>query len=409
MRKVLVVEDSLPIVALHKNIVHKSGMEPVVATTFAEVKALKSRFNEFYCAIIDYSLPDAPNGEAIKYILDEKVPGIVMTGMLDDNVREHILQLPVIDYVTKSNKQAFQYVLTLLRRLNENPDTKILVVDDSARARSYLSHLLKRHNFSVLEADSGVTALEVLNEHTDIKLIITDKEMPLMDGIELCNQVRARYTKDDIAIIGVSGVDSKALTAMFIKNGANDFLQKPFCLEEFYCRVLQNIDYLKNIETIRRQANTDYLTDLANRRYFFDSVQPLMSTPGHHIIAMLDIDNFKSINDKYGHDAGDEVLKTIARVLKKHFEQLFLVARLGGEEFAVFFNQNPTKDTIKRLERFRIELQQTHTKVGKESIACSVSIGVASEENTTIHDLMITADQRLYTAKDTGKNKVVFR
>ena len=408
MRKILIVEDSLPIITLHKSIARKAGMEPVVAKTLAQVKELTDHFGEFYCAIIDYSLPDAPDGEAIKYILDRKLPGIVMTGMLDDKTRNNILRMPVIDYITKESKQAFHYVLTLLKRLQNNPSVKILVVDDSSSSRSYLTHLLNRHNFTVVQAKCGVNALEVLDDHPDVRLIITDKEMPNMDGIELCNQVRAKYTKDEIGIIGISGADSQALTAKFIKNGANDFLQKPFCLEEFYCRVLQNVDYLQSIETIRRQANTDYLTNLANRRFYFETVTPKMSLPGHHSLAMMDIDNFKSINDNYGHDAGDEVLKTIAQLLTDHFAQDFLVSRLGGEEFSVFFDQYDFMATIRSLDGFREELADTPIKVGDETIYCTVSIGVACEEDISLDNLMNLADERLYKAKQTGKNKVVF-
>ena len=413
MKRILIVEDSLPIITLHCSIAKKAGLEPVVAKTLAEVKGLTEQFGEFFCAIIDYSLPDAPEGEAIKYIIDRKVPGIVMTGMLDDNVRNNILRLPVIDYITKESKQAFHYLLTLLKRLQRNPTVKILVVDDSSSSRAYLTHLLARHKFNVLQAKCGVHALEVLEEHPDTKLIITDKEMPRMDGIELCNQVRAKYHKDDVGIIGISGADSQALTAKFIKNGANDFLQKPFCLEEFYCRVLQNVDYLQSIEIIRQQANTDYLTNLANRRYFFESVGPKVKAPGYHSLAMMDIDNFKSINDTYGHDAGDAVLKAIAQLLKDHFEQDFLVARLGGEEFGVFFDQYDFMAAVRNLDQFREELADLAIPVTKDSgehetLYCTVSIGVANEADMSIDNLMILADQRLYKAKQSGKNRIIF-
>ncbi len=353
-------------------------------------------------------MPDAPNGEAIPYILEHKVPSIVMTGMLDDTTRDNILRLPVIDYITKESKQAFHYLLSLLVKIQENHKVKILIVDDSSSSRTYLKHLLDRHNFNVLQANCGKAALEVLEENSDIKLIITDKEMPNMDGIELCNQVRAKYTKEEIGIIGVSGADSQALTAKFIKNGANDFLQKPFCLEEFYCRVLQNVEYIESIDIIRKQANSDFLTGLANRRYFFDTVQPKINTKTPVTLAMMDIDNFKRINDTYGHDAGDIVLKEIAVLLNKHFEKDFLPARLGGEEFSVFFDNCNFIAAVKKLNRFRAELANTQIDIGTQEISCTVSIGVVYDKADCLDNLMITADQRLYVAKGSGKNKVVY-
>ena len=203
MKKILIVEDSLPIIKLHTFMVKKAGFEPVTAETLADVHALQDELEDFFCAIIDYSLPDAPEGEAISFLLDRKVPGIVMTGMLDDKVRDNILRLPVIDYITKESKQAYNYLQHLIQKLQQNSSVKVLVVDDSASSRNYLRHLLERHNYNVVMASCGDDALKQLAEHPDTKLVITDKEMPNMDGIELCNQIRAKYTKDEISIIGV--------------------------------------------------------------------------------------------------------------------------------------------------------------------------------------------------------------
>ena len=335
-KKILIVEDSLPIIKLHTFLVKKAGFEPVTAETLAEVHAMEDQLDEFFCAIIDYSLPDAPEGEAISFLLDRKVPGIVMTGMLDDKVRDNILRLPVIDYITKESKQAYNYLQHLIEKLQQNKDVKVLVVDDSASSRNYLRHLLERHNYQVIMASCGSDALEQLKTHPDTKLVITDKEMPNMDGLELCNEIRATYTKDEISIIGVSGADNPSLTAKFIKNGANDFLKKPFCPEEFYCRVLQNVEYIESIETITRQANTDYLTGLYNRRYYFETVSPKLHSEQPQTLAMMDIDFFKAVNDTYGHEAGDEVLKSVSQLLQSHFPDQ-LIARLGGEEFSIYF------------------------------------------------------------------------
>ncbi len=408
MKKILIVEDSLPIVTLHKNIAKKAGLEPVVAMTLSDVKEFEDQMDDFFCAVIDYSLPDAPNGEAIKFIVDRNVPSIVMTGLLDDDIRNHILQMPIVDYITKESRQAYHYLLSLIKKLLTNHLTKTLVVDDSLSSRKYISQLLKRHNYTVLEAPSGAAALDLLYQHEDIKLVITDKEMPNMEGFELCSEIRARYTKEEIAIIGISSTGSQSLTAKFIKNGANDFLSKPVCHEEFYCRVIQNIDYIKSIETIKHQANTDYLTGLSNRRHFFDSVEPLISNDQPQSLAMMDIDKFKSINDTYGHDVGDIVLKHIAALLEAHFSQDFIIARLGGEEFAVFFGELSGQSAFGRLEQFRIELANSQIDIGSgKSLTCTISIGLASRSAKNTDELLVVADQFLYDAKASGRNQVI--
>lgn len=406
MKKILIVEDSRPILQLHIYLVKRAGFEPVTAKTLEEVKAFESQLDDFFCAIIDYSLPDAPDGEAIQYLLGKKVPGIVVTGMIDDKIRERIFRLPVIDYITKESKQAFNYLENLLVKLNNNHTVKMLVVDDSASSRAYLHSMLSRHNYDVLVADSGVEALKVLDDNPDIKLVITDKEMPNMDGIKLCNEIRAKYSKDEISIIGVSGADNPSLTAKFIKNGANDFLKKPFCHEEFYCRVIQNIEYIQSIDTIKRQANTDYLTGLFNRRYYFETVAPVVQEDVPLTLAMMDIDHFKQVNDTYGHEAGDVVLKTVASLLEKHFSENYVVSRIGGEEFSVYFDQLSLDETVDKLEAFRGELESLVIHTQGFDIKCTISIGVTNKIYQHLDNLINHADGLLYTAKQNGRNRV---
>lgn len=406
MNKILIVEDSLPIIQLHTYLVKKTGFEPVVVMTFEALKALEDDLSTFFCAIIDYSLPDAENGEAIPYLIDRNVPGIVMTGMLDDAIRDKMLLLPIVDYITKESKQAYNYLQNLIFRLQKNKFVKVLVVDDSASARTYLSNLLKRHNYQVLSANSGSDALQVMQQHSDIKLVITDKEMPNMDGLELCNEIRAHQTKDQISIVGISGANNHSLTAKFIKNGANDFLQKPFCPEEFYCRVQQNIEHIESIETITRQANTDYLTKLYNRRFYFENLAPKVESGETQTLAMMDIDFFKSVNDTYGHEAGDIVLKKVAALLEQHFTHN-LVARMGGEEFSVYFEDESLDDAEEKLEKFRAELEATAILSSHGEIKCTISIGLARGQFTALDQLLNMADELLYDAKETGRNCIV--
>lgn len=408
---VLIVEDSKPILQLHKHLVSKAGFNPITAETFADVKALEHMFPDLFCAIIDYSLPDAPNGEAIPYILNRKVPGIVMTGMIDDDTRNNILKLPVVDYITKESKQAYTYLQHLLIKLRVNHLIKVLVVDDSVNTREHIKRLLKRHNYDVYLASCGKEAMKQLELHPDLKLIITDKEMPNMDGIELCNNIRSKYSKDEISIIGISGAGNQALTAKFIKNGANDFLTKPFCLEEFYCKVLQNIEFIESLETIRKQANTDYLTGLYNRRYFFEKVSPEIQSRikdgTKSTLAMMDIDHFKSVNDTYGHDAGDEILKATAELIQQHFAEKYLAARIGGEEFCVFFDKLDRETATFLLDDFRQDMEKMSVVVGENTIKCTISIGLTHSCENSFDSIMIKADELLYEAKESGRNVVI--
>lgn len=408
--RLLVVEDSKPIAKVIEQIGKALNFEVVVAKTLAETESLLQGDNKFFAATIDYALPDANDGEAIPCILSHGVPGIVITGKMDDDTRQKILSQPVIDYIPKENSQAFLYLKRILYWQRENQKTGVLVVDDSVSARNHIVELLNRRNFSVYVADNGVKALSVLAENKNIKMVITDLEMPEMDGIVLTNELRKKYSRDQLSIIGISGAANGIHSARFIKNGADDFLRKPFCPEEFYCRITQNIENLSNIEQIRKAADTDYLTELPNRRAFFRDGQTMIEKyRANQVpfgIAMLDIDYFKAVNDNYGHDAGDHVLKVIALFLRKHIGS-GLVARLGGEEFAILLPAIDTDQIFTKLDDMRRDISVTQLSYGEDHFSISVSLGVCFNNNEDLAQQTNLADSALYNAKEGGRNQVV--
>lgn len=295
-KTLLIIEDSKPIAKIHWHIAKRIGLQAVVAYSFAQTQQIISSGQSFFCAVIDYNLPDASHGEAIDYVVAAGIPAIVMTGMTNNDVRNAILKRPIIDYIPKGNKQAYQYLQQLLSQLMRNENIKVLVVDDSKVSRNYVSHHLHRHNYQVFEAVDGINALEVLEEHPDVKLVITDQQMPNMDGIALTDHIRQRYSKEELVIIGISGLDDTSLTARFIKTGANDYLHKPFCTEEFNCRLMHNIQYIENIELIRAQAkkverrNQDIavLSEIGREITAILDLEEILDKVYHHVNALMD-------------------------------------------------------------------------------------------------------------------------
>jgi diguanylate cyclase (GGDEF)-like protein len=408
-RKILIVEDTPTIARVQKHIALKAGYEVDVAESLEQTKELVKK-NSYFCAVVDFILPDAPAGEAVPCTIAAEIPTIVMTGNIDKKTRETVEKHPIIDYIIKENKQAYQYLEKQLLRLPRNENVKVLVVDDSTSSRLYIRSLLVRHKYKTLEAKDGVEALEVLKASPDISVIITDHEMPNMNGDELCTEIRRLYSNDEKAIIGISGSNSPYISTLFLKNGADDFLRKPFNSEEFYCRLSQNVDMLEQIATIRRQANTDYLTKLPNRRFFFEetnkSLKKIKRAKSNASLAMLDIDHFKAINDTHGHDIGDEVLKGLSLCLDKYFKK-YLVARLGGEEFAVYFADTEQQEALKKLEGFRQFIETNSQEFSAAKIKFTLSIGFAVGFVYQIDELLKQADLKLYDAKKFGRNRVV--
>jgi len=408
-RRILIIEDTPTIARVQKHIAQKVGYEADIAGNLAEAKELISK-HSYFCAVVDFILPDAPTGEAVPCTIAADIPTIVMTGNLDETTRNIVEKHPIIDYITKENKQAYQYLEKQLARLPRNEQILVLVVDDSAATRHHICNLLTRHKYQTIEAVDGVDALKVLAENPQISVIITDNEMPNMNGDELCVEIRRLYSNDEKAVIGISAYDTLHLSTRFLKSGADDYLRKPFNNEEFYCRLSQNVDMLENIKTIRLQANTDYLTKLPNRRYFFgeanNHLKAAKMSDTSVSLAMIDIDHFKSINDNYGHDAGDEVLKGLSQCMAKYFGDN-LVGRFGGEEFAVYFADQDPQESLQRLEKFRLFVEKHSSEFSKDHIKFTLSIGFHNGPIYSLDELIKQADLKLYQAKDSGRNKLV--
>ncbi|WP_372768049.1 diguanylate cyclase domain-containing protein [Pseudoalteromonas sp.] len=405
--KLLLIEDNPSISKIQRHIAQRIGYEVDTADSLASAIDLIEE-NNYFCAVVDYVLSDAPNGEAIPLTIGASIPTIVMTGKLDDKTRDTVMRYPVVDYITKESRQAYLYLETQLKRLPRNENVRVLIVDDSKNTRNHIKNLLLRHKYLIAQASDGVMALEQLEKFDDIKVIISDNEMPNMNGITLTSRIREKYNSEDKIIIGISGTDDNRVSANFLKNGADDYLRKPFYPEEFYCRVSQNLDMQENIATIRRQANLDYLTGLPNRRYFFEQANTLLTRQEFaHQVAMLDIDLFKAVNDNYGHDAGDVVLKEVSNLFDTMFGKEHLIARLGGEEFAVLFTNDLHKKNQELLEEFRNKVSQLKLSHLQQSLTVTISIGSVVEDTKNIDELLKQADIYLYQAKEQGRNQLV--
>ncbi|MBB3975187.1 PleD family two-component response regulator [Rhizobium azooxidifex] len=202
-------------------------------------------------AISNINLPGAENGEALNYLIDLSVPTIVFTGMFHQQTRDHLMSKEIVDYIIKDNVFAVDMLAESVCRFLTNHNHHVLIVDDSPTARALLSTRLKRYNFRVSTAESGAAALAILQANPDIGLMVTDYNMPDIDGFELTRRIRSFMGSHQLRIIGVSSSTDRMLSARFLKAGGNDFILRPFIDEEFYCRVNQNLDTLTQI----RKAN----------------------------------------------------------------------------------------------------------------------------------------------------------
>jgi CheY-like chemotaxis protein len=176
MKKILIVEDSDMVMKILRHLVHNASLpyEAVYATSLAQATAAYEQSpNDFFAALVDLNLPDAPNGEVVDFTLGKKIPTIVLTGSYDEKRREQLFAKGIVDYVTKEGRYAYSKAIGMIQRLEKNQHIKVLVVDDSDMSRKHMANLFRRHLFQVLEAVDGVDAIKVMLENGDIKLLIT--------------------------------------------------------------------------------------------------------------------------------------------------------------------------------------------------------------------------------------------
>jgi diguanylate cyclase (GGDEF)-like protein len=410
--KILIVEDNK---ALSKLIIKKMqsslDFDVVSAYTYEEARELVEKDDDYFVALLDLNLPDAPDGEVVDMILSHKIPSIVLTGSMDKEVREAILKKDVIDYVFKGNIDDVNYIFALIERLHKNRGIKVLVVDDSIATRAHIKALLQQQMFTVLVAAHGEEALVFLENNPDIKLILTDFNMPVINGVELTKEVRKRYSKNELSIIAMTATNTELISAKFLKIGANDFINKPFTKEEIACRIHNSLDALEHIAKITQMAQRDFLTGAYNRRYFFETMdaykKALQEKEEPFALGLIDIDDFKAINDNLGHSVGDMVMVELVQNIEKSLDNGDIVARFGDEKFCVVLKN---KDHKKALEWFlklksKINSLSLRTKEGK-NVGFSLSIGVAFSDGGDTNEMLKQADFALRKAKQNGKNRV---
>lgn len=231
------------------------GVDVEICRTFEDLQMANELSDEpVTLAISNINLPGAENGEALEYLIDCNIPTIVFTGTFHDEIREKLLAKDIVDYILKDNIFAVEMLAESVYRFLTNHRHHVLIVDDSATARALLSSRLKRYNFRVSLAESGAKAIEILKANSDIGLVVTDYNMPDIDGFELTRRIRAVRGSHELRIIGVSSSTNRLLSARFLKVGGNDFMLRPFIDEEFYCRVNQNLDTLVQIKAAQARS-----------------------------------------------------------------------------------------------------------------------------------------------------------
>nr|WP_314399996.1 diguanylate cyclase [uncultured Campylobacter sp.] len=410
--KILIVEDNKALAKLiAKKMEDNTEMQVDVAHSLAEAQAFLTKAKDYFITLLDLNLPDAPNGEVVDFVASKGLPIIVLTGSMDDKTRETFMDKDIVDYVYKGNMSDVNYIFHMIDRLKNNNQYKVMVVEDVMQTRNDVKKILQNLQFQVFTAAHGEEAMNYFADNPDIKLVVSDYGMPVKDGLEVLKELREQKDKNELGVIMMTSANENVSGAVFLKNGANDFIAKPFLKEELICRVNNTIENMENINKIANFANKDFLTGLFNRRYFYDDMQGYLASleenPMPYAVAVIDVDGLKNINDKYGQDSGDKILKLLAKKLIDDTKSSDIAARFGGGEFCVLLKNVSQEDAVKFFVGLRAAIAANPVNIKNESVKISVSIGVTfGKSDYNVDEILELADEALCKAKQNGRNRV---
>jgi two-component system cell cycle response regulator len=299
---------------------------------------------------------------------------------------------------------------------------KILVADDDAISRTVLQHLLVRWGHEPVTACDGQEALAVMRGEDPPRLLLLDWEMPKLDGLEVCRELRSLKTDQPPYIIFVTAKDSASEIVRALEYGGSDFVKKPFNKDELGARIrvgVRNLELQAELVEARRQmehlAMNDSLTGVYNRRAIMDILPREINRVERNnqclAVALADLDHFKTVNDRFGHAVGDAVLVQSVKTLQQCVRLSDCIGRWGGEEFILLtavdkrFKENHELPQL--FERIRRAIEAQRVAHGNGAIAITTSIGVAcASAESSVEAILHAADMALYQAKKEGRNRI---
>ena len=293
---------------------------------------------------------------------------------------------------------------------------KILVVDDDLTVSKLLFDFLTKSGFQIFSAKCAEEAEDIL-KHEKITIVLTDIKLPGIDGIKFTQNVKKKYNLD---VIVMTGYSSEYSYEDAIKNGASDLLFKPIKLNELILRINRVLrerslldDRDKMIKKLKKLTIEDSLTGLYNSRHFFDQLDKEIKRSNRYMhpisLIFIDVDNFKRINDTYGHMIGDEILSLIARGIKTCLRSNDDAYRFAGDEFTIILPETTSGEAKFVADRIITKFSRKSMEINEIKISdITLSIGIAEyQRNEGLQQFVHRADITMYEAKQHERNSLI--
>jgi diguanylate cyclase (GGDEF)-like protein len=293
----------------------------------------------------------------------------------------------------------------------EDKKPSVLIVNDSPDVHRLLRARLRQEEIDIISATNGQEAIQLAQEQIPA-IILLDLDMPGMDGFEVLRTLKDNRLTVEIPVIMLSGLVATQDKVTAFELGAVDYITKPFEFTELRVRLRSALKLHKLVQLLGERARVDSLTGLWNRAYFDERWQEEFSRVLRNSrplsIAIFDVDHFKSVNDTFGHPAGDAVLSGLGKLLRQMGRSSDIACRYGGEEFCMIMPDTKPEDAVILCERLRKSLEATlWPRHPERKITMSIGIaGVSEATSLTAQQIIDECDQNLYQAKKSGRNRV---
>ncbi len=339
------------------------------------------------------------------------VPVLVFTDQDSLSDRREVALLGARAFLQKpvTPVQVLEVINQVLQQSEMNAEANIMVVDDDPLILVTMRRLLEPWGLKVTTLEDPRRFWEVL-ETSSPDLLVLDIHMPHLSGLELCQIVRNDTRTCGLPILFLTASSDPQLVQQVFAVGGDDFVSKPIVGPEVVTRI---VNRLERIQLLRNLAETDPLTKVSNRYKSTQDLDKFLRLSQRHqktlCLVILDLDHFKQVNDRHGHDTGDVVLRQMGQLLKRSFRREDVVARWGGEEFVIGMYSTSAVDGMQRLTKFQAAVhQEDFMTVDKQSLPITFSAGIAvyPEDGTDLQSLYRAADQALAVAKIAGRNRI---
>ncbi len=407
--KILIAENNKTLAEiLALKISQTLNIESDIVSSYQEAKELIEAKEDYYSiALIDLHLFDTKGENLIHFAIKNSIAVIVMTDSAE-NMKD-IEVKNIVDFILKDRSETIDYMIATIDRVLKNRDITILVAESNEKDAKSIKEILQTQLLNVRTVGDGIEAVDIVRNDRNIKLVITASNMPRANGIELTIALRKAFGKDELPIIGIA--KDNLCATKFLKYGVNDLIKAPYFKDELSVRINNVLTAQDNIERLKHYADTDYLTQVPNRKYFYKVMNSFYKTSKKDkvpfALAMIDIDDFKYINDTYGHSTGDRAIQALANEIRNNIKGRDIVARFGGEEFCVVLKDIKEPIALKFLDQIRKNIQKIRVDTDSgEKIGFTVSIGFTTDFGKNLDDMIKISDSYLYKAKKSGKNRV---